>query len=226
MFEVLQSPLSRSDLVLLGPEVTEDGDDPGEEPRGRAEAERDQHEEEEDREELWEEVELGEGGGVADEGQTGAGVHHVLDGDPELVRQAPEDGEDHEPGQEGGEGVCEADDESISVGVMPEVVVGGVGDESPKASGEGEEGLSDGRVPDLHVEELAPLRSDVEQDSLHGSRQGEALDQESDEDDVGEDGGDVRHLPRAGHALPEREEEECPAGGQAGQELEVRQTQT
>ena len=100
---------------------------------------RDQHEEEEDGEELWEEVKLGEGGGVADKGQAGPGVHHVTDGDAQLVSQTPQDGEDDEPGEEGGEGVGEADDEGVSVGVVLEVVIRGVGDQRPEPRGEREE---------------------------------------------------------------------------------------
>ena len=175
-------------LVFLRPQVTEDRDDPSEEPRGGAQPQRDQHEEEEDREELREEIKLGQGGGVADEGEAGPGVDHLTDRNSQLVSQTPEDGEDDEPGEEGGEGVGEADDESISVGVVSEVVVRSVGDESPEPGGEREEGLSDGSVPDLDVEELLPLRCDVEQDPVHSARQCQPLHQQGYQHDVREYG--------------------------------------
>ena len=102
-----------SHLVFLRPEVTEHRDDPSQQPRGGAQAQRDQHEEEEDGEELREEVKLGQGGWVAHKGQAGPRVDHLTDRNSQLVSQASEDGEDDEPREEGGEGVGEADDESI-----------------------------------------------------------------------------------------------------------------
>ena len=66
---------------------------------------------------------------------------------------------------------------------MPEVIVGGICDEGSEAGGQGEEGLSNGGVPNLtrifilfsnisylEIEELRPLWCDVEHDSLHGAR--------------------------------------------------------
>ena len=137
--KLLLYKLENVHLVLLRPEVAEHRDDPRQQPRGRAQPQRHQHQEEEDGEELRQEVELGQGRGVADEGQAGPGVHDLTDGNAQLVSQTPQDGEDDEPGQEGGEGVREADDESISVGVVSEVVVRGVGYQSSKARGEREE---------------------------------------------------------------------------------------
>ena len=50
-----------------------------------------------------------------------------------------EDGEDDGAGQEGGEGVGEADDESVLVGVVAELVVGTVGGQGPKPDTQREE---------------------------------------------------------------------------------------
>ena len=43
------------------------------------------------------------------------------------MREVAEDGEDDGAGQQGGEGVGEADDERVLVGVVAELVVGAVG---------------------------------------------------------------------------------------------------
>ena len=88
-----------------------------------AQAQCDQHQEEEDREDLRHQVELGQDLRVADEGQAGSGLDDLLHGEPQLVGEMAEDGEDDGAGQEGGEGVGEADDESVLVGVVSELVV-------------------------------------------------------------------------------------------------------
>ena len=113
-----------------------------------------------------------------------------------------EDGEDDGAGQQRGEGVREADDESVLVSFMSELVVGAVGGESAEPNTQREEGLSHGSVPDLQTVQLLPLRSEEEEEALHGPRQSEAPDQQSQHDHVGEDGGEVCHLARAAHSLP------------------------
>ena len=63
-----------------------------------------------------------------------------------------EDGEDDGAGQEGGEGVREADDESVLVGVVAELVVRTVGGQGTKPNTQREERLSDGSVPHLEYQ--------------------------------------------------------------------------
>jgi hypothetical protein len=74
----------------------------------------------------------------------------------------------------------------------------------------------------IDIKELLPLRCDVEHDAVDRSGQGDTADEQSDEDDVGEDGREVGHLPRARHALPEREEEHDIARGQASDQTKHR----
>ena len=72
----------------------------------------------------------------------------------------------------------------------------------------------------INVEELLPLRSNVEHDAVDWSGQGDSTDEKSDEDDVGENGREVGHLTRARHALPEREEQQDVARSQATDQTE------
>ena len=119
------------------------------ESHGGAQTQRDQHQEEEDREDLRHQVELGQDLRVADEGQAGPRLDDLLHGELQLVGEMAEDGEDDGAGQEGGEGVGEADDESVLVGVVSELVVWTVGCQGPEPNTQREERLSDGRVPNL-----------------------------------------------------------------------------
>ena len=105
----------------------------------RAETQRDQHQEEEDSEDLRHKVELGQHLRVADEGETGPGLDDLLHGEPQLVGEMAEDGEDDGAGQEGGEGVGDADDETVLVGVVAELVVGTVGGQRAKPNTQREE---------------------------------------------------------------------------------------
>ena len=130
----------------------------------------------------------------------------------ELEGKVAKDGEDDEASEERGEGVGHADDEGVPVRVVPEVVVGGISDEGSKAGGEGEERLSYSGVPylkdtnsnflfqqssnfvDLEIEKLRPLWCDVEPDSVHGTGQGQASNQEGDQNHIREYGSEVGNL--------------------------------
>ena len=63
--------------------------------------------------------------------------------------QVTQDGEDDGASQQGGEGVREADDERVLVGVVSELVVGTVCGQSSESNTEGEEGLGHCCVPNL-----------------------------------------------------------------------------
>ena len=123
--------------------------DGGDKSHSRAEAEGDQHQEEEDSEDLGDEVEFGEDLGVADEGEAGPRLDHLGHRKVQLVSEVAEDGEDDGAGQEGGEGVREADDERVLVGVVSELVVWTVCGQSSESNTEGEEGLGHCCVPNL-----------------------------------------------------------------------------
>ena len=66
--------------------------------------------------------------------------------------QVSEDGEDDGAGQQRGEGVREADNESILVGVVSELVVAAVGCQSSKSHTEREERLGYCSIPNLQVQ--------------------------------------------------------------------------
>ena len=87
--------------------------------------------------------------GVADEGEAGPGLDDLSHGEVELVSEVAENGEDHGPGEKRGEGVGEADNERVLVGVVPELVVGAVRGQGPEPNTQREEGLSHCCVPNL-----------------------------------------------------------------------------
>ena len=74
----------------------------------------------------------------------------------------------------------------------------------------------------LWIQKFIPLRRDVKSDALHGAWKCDAADEQGQEYNVGKYGRDVGDLPAAGHALPEGEEEEDVAEGQAEREAPVR----
>ena len=67
------------------------------------------------------------------------------------MSEVTEDGEDDGARQQGGEGVGEADDEGVLVGVVSELVVRAVGRQGTKPHTEGEERLSNCRIPNLKI---------------------------------------------------------------------------
>ena len=78
----------------------------------------------------------------------------------------------------------------------------------------------------LETVQLLPLRSEEEEEALHGPRQREASHQQGQHDHVGEDGGEVGHLARAGDSVLESEIEEEPADEETPSQGGIRQTQT
>ena len=201
-------------LVPEWVDVADDSNDSAGEAGGWAKPKGDQHEEEKNRKELGQEVKLSEGTWVADKGESRSRINNVLHRDLELEGKVTKNGEDDEASKERGEGVGHADDEGVPVRVVPEVVVGGISDEGSEAGGEGEERLSYSGIPhlqnthtnflvqqsshfvDLEIEQLWPLWCDVEPDSLHGTRQGQAPNQEGDQNHIREYGSEVGNLCR------------------------------
>ena len=143
-------------LVNCGKRVGECGGDGAEKSDCGSKPECDQHEEEDDGEEvacrkacqhLW----------VADESKSSRALYHILNLLPCLVGQMAEDGEDDGAGEQGGECVCEADDEGVPAGGVAELVEGGVGGEGAKANAEAEEGLGDCGVPHFWLDQFLPF---------------------------------------------------------------------
>ena len=66
-----------------------------------------------------------------------------------AIRQVAQDGEDDQPGKDGGDGVADAHNEGVSVTIVPELVVAGERQLAAVTHGEREENLRGRRAPDL-----------------------------------------------------------------------------
>ena len=123
------SALPEGLLVL----VHQAGDDALQAAHGAVHAEHDEHEEEDDGPELAAR-EGGHGLGVDLEDEAGALVRHVLNTLVLGLGHVAEVGEDHEPGEEAGEGVDGRGDETVPVAVVVELVVARIGEMHPESS--------------------------------------------------------------------------------------------
>ena len=110
-----------------------------------------QHQEEEDCKELRNKVKLGQNFRITDKSQSSTRFNNFIHGQVEFMSEVAEDGEDDGARQQGGEGVGEADDEGVLVGVVSELVVRAVGRQGTKPHTEGEERLSNCCIPNLSV---------------------------------------------------------------------------
>ena len=106
---------------------------------------------EEDSEDLGDEIKFGEDFRVADKGEAGPGLDHLGYREVQLVSQVTEDGEDDGAGQKGGEGVREANNERVLVGVVSELVVRTVRGQGSEPNTQGEEGLCHCCIPNLEL---------------------------------------------------------------------------
>ena len=137
----------------------------------------------------------------------------------ELLGQETEDGEDAESGKDRGQTVAETHDHRVAEHVVVERIVRGQSDEPAAGHGEREEDL-DGRArPHRDVGEPRPVGDDVEADAVDGAGEGGGLDEQNDEDEVGEGGGEVDDLAGALDALDEAEEDDDPGGEEAAREV-------
>lgn len=98
-------------------------------PEDGAEGEGDHHQEEESGPDL-RARDLGDNLRVDDECQSGVGSEDVLDFLAGDVGHVAEDGENHEPGEDAGDGVADGDDDGVPVAVSLELAVGGESDET------------------------------------------------------------------------------------------------
>ncbi len=62
-------------------------------------------------------------GWIGDKGQIGSALDNLVNFHSELFGKVTQDGEDGESGKERGKGVSYADDQSISVDILPEVAM-------------------------------------------------------------------------------------------------------
>ena len=115
-------------------------------------AQHDQHEEEDDRPEL-RAGQRGHGLGIHLKHQTRTLVCHRLDVLVLGVRHVAQVGEDDEAGEEAGAGVDGAGDETVSVAVVVELVVAGVGEVDTEASSNTVEYLNSCIYPHSRVSE-------------------------------------------------------------------------
>ena len=83
----------------------------------------------------------------------------------EVAKDSKDDG----AGQQGGEGVCEADDEGVPARGVAELVEGGIGGEGTKAHAEAEERLGDCGVPNFWLDQLFPFWREEESKTLENN---------------------------------------------------------
>ena len=83
-----------------------------------------------------------------------------------------------------------------------------------------EEDLSGGVHPDLGLLQPRPVWGEIVGQALGGPGQGEAADRQDEEDEVGEEGGEVGHLPAGLDPLDQAAGHQEPGGGQAGQTVQ------
>ena len=82
--------------------------------------------------------------------------------------------------------VDKASDDGVLDAVVVELVVRPQCGQGPRSNGVGEEDLSGGVYPALGVPELAPVRSDVEQEACPRPLQSDGFEEEGYDDEVGE----------------------------------------
>ena len=155
-------------LVNRGKGIVERGRDRAEKSDCRSKPECDQHEEEDDREKVAGR-EACQHLRVADESQSGRALYNVLHLLPRLVGEVAKDGKDDGAGQQGGEGVREADDEGVPPRGVAELVEGSIGGEGTKANAETEERLGDCGVPNLWLNQLFPFWREEESKTLENN---------------------------------------------------------
>ena len=74
--------------------------------------------------------------------------------------------------------------------------------------------------PDFWLTDFVPIRQEEESQSLYGSRQGEAPDDEGEQEKDGQRGREVDNLAGGRHALPEAEIDNDPGQHQETEELQ------
>lgn len=161
---------------------------------------------------------------VGHECQLDATFHHFLHVAVENFGEVAEGPKNGEARNKGCEAVGDADKEHIKDDVLMELVVAGERGHGGVASTEGEEDLTGGGGPDTELAELAPLGVDVEVDALEdggggphliGAVQRRCANQQDEDDEVGEGGCEVHHLPAGLDPIEKAEEVEGPGDGKA-----------
>ena len=132
---------------------------------------------------------------IGNEGKTLAPLGNLCNWDTSLLGEESKNREDNAGGDDGGEEIHGADEGCVPVDLVVELVVASKHDEASPGNPEGEEHLAGSIPPDIDLQHLLPFGDEKELDAFHCSIQCEATDQQRDEDQVGEGGGEVNHLP-------------------------------
>ena len=80
--------------------------------------------------------------------------------------------------------------------------------------------MSSGINPDSGLHQLGEVRREIEVDAVAGSVQGDASEEEDGQEEVGEEGGEVDHLPCPLDSLPDTEVAEDPGNAQCCHQLQ------
>ena len=80
--------------------------------------------------------------------------------------------------------------------------------------------MSSGINPDSGLHQLGEVRSEIEVDAVASSVQGDASEEEDGQEEVGEEGGEVDHLPCPLDSLPGTEVAEDPGNAQCCHQLQ------
>lgn len=109
--------------------------------------------------------------------------------------------------------------EYLLVHPFVEIIERGIHHQSAKANGQGEEHLSNGRIPDMRIEQLIPLGLHKIGNTLPGTRQRQCSDQQNEHDDVGKECQEIGGLARTAYTLGQCDGYDDPCDQQAQHHL-------
>ena len=205
--------LVRTLLLDPLPTVLDRGDDHLDSGELAVHPEHDDQGEEDDGPEL-RERHLCEGVGEDNKDKTRAICHDRLNLCTLLMCEVAKHGEDGHPAEERDESVDQGDDESVSQDRPLELVVAGKGDEGTEGDADRVKNLRRRVYPDLWLCDPLPVGSQEEQDAVDSSGETQPANSEGNEEEDGEGGCDVDHLPGQGYSLPEAEVDDDPGADQ------------
>ena len=149
---------------------------------------------------------------------------HVPHVNPLLLGHEPEKREDDEAGEHGGAGVDAADDQGVLVHVVVVLVVRAQRHDGTQAEAVGEEDLGGGVNPNAGVAQFGEVGHQVEVDPVRGALQGHAAEEEDEEEEVGEESGEVDDLAGPLDSFPDAEVAEDPGDAQRDHQVNAEAT--
>ncbi len=129
------------------------------------------------------------------------------------------DGKDDKASKDGRAAVCQCNQNGVPVTVVVELVVAGQGDEAAEGRSQRVEDLRGCVRPHQDGPQRLPLWVDVEVNAFGCPRQSCTSDEQDHQHHVGEEGGEVDHLPRRLDSLDEAEADNDPSTKQADDQL-------